>query len=189
MFGSRRRKRRFQYCFDNLGKILDLRSLHGHSGSNLIDPTLKDIVLIRPGISPYIYHVGCNFNLYSINGNGLTPGGQNLSRRQPVFFSLVDPRHESLRNHEHIDFSVPRLARHVHSAWKTIRKGLKFYQTRSNAIIFHGKLPHQEMINRVLQLNINQLENSFNSLVEKHFMLDLPSQPHPNPIQLVIERG
>ena len=43
------------------------------------------------------------------------------------------------------------------------------------------------MINWVLQLNIGQLENSFNSHLEKHFKLDLPSQPNPL-IQLVIER-
>ena len=41
---------------------------------------------------------------------------------------------------------------------------------------------------RVLQLNINQLENSFNGHLEKHFNLDLPSQPN-SLIQLVIERG
>ena len=45
------------------------------------------------------------------------------------------------------------------------------------------------MINRVLQLNISQLESSFNSLLEKHLVLNLPSQPNPNPIQLVIDRG
>ena len=33
-------KRRYQYCSDNLGRILYLRALQGHSGSNLIDPTL-----------------------------------------------------------------------------------------------------------------------------------------------------
>ena len=44
-------------------------------------------------------------------------------------------------------------------------------------------------MNWVLQLNISQLENSFNSLLEKHLVLNLPSQPNPNPIQLVIERG
>ena len=38
-----------------------------------------------------------------------------------------------------------------------------------------------------LQLNIDQLENSFNSHLEKHFKLVLPSQPNPN--QLKIERG
>ena len=33
-------KRRYQYCSDNLGRILYLRALQGHSGNNLIDPTL-----------------------------------------------------------------------------------------------------------------------------------------------------
>ena len=45
------------------------------------------------------------------------------------------------------------------------------------------------MINLVLQLNNSQLESSFNSLLEKHLVLNLPSQPNPNPIQSVIERG
>ena len=41
---------------------------------------------------------------------------------------------------------------------------------------------------RVLQLNINQLANSFNSHLEKHFNLVLPSQPNSlNPLK--IERG
>ena len=43
-------KRRYQYCSDNLGTILYLRALQGHSGSNLIDPTLQDIVVIGTGI-------------------------------------------------------------------------------------------------------------------------------------------
>ena len=50
--------------------------------------------------------------------------------------------------------SVPRRAQYLHSAWKkhqdavfwvdidlAIRKGLTFYQTRSNAIILKGTLP------------------------------------------------
>ena len=147
-------KRRYQYCSDNLGTILYLRALQGHSGSNLIDPTLQDNVLIGTGIFPYIYHVGCTFNLHSIINNGLILGGQNLSKRQTVFFLLVDPRDESHRDPERIDFSVPRLARYMHSAWKrhqdavfwvdidlAISEGLTFYQTRSNAIILQGTLP------------------------------------------------
>ena len=93
-------KRRYQYCSDNLGSIIYLRALQGHSGSNLIDLTLQDHVLIEPGIFPYIYHVGSNFNLYSIISNGLIPGGQNLSRRQSVFFLPVDPRDEDHRDPE-----------------------------------------------------------------------------------------
>ena len=147
-------KRRYQYCSDNLGSIIYLRALQGHSGSNLIDPALQDTVLIRPGIFPYIYHVGSNFNLHSIISNGLVPGGQNLSRRQTVFFLLVDPRKEDHKDPEYIDYSAPRLARYLQNAWKRhqdtvfwvdidlgIKEGLMFYQTRSNAIILQGTLP------------------------------------------------
>ena len=147
-------KRRYQYCSDHSGTIIYLRALQGHSGSNLIDPTLQDNVLIGTGIFPYIYHIGSAFNLHSIIKNGLIPGGQDLSRRQTVFFLPVDPRDESHKDPEYIDFSVPRLARYMHSAWKrhqdavfwvdidlAIKEGLTFYQTRSNAIILQGTLP------------------------------------------------
>ena len=56
-------KRRYQYCSDNSGTILYLCALQGHSGNNLIDPMLQDNVVIGTGIFPYIYHVGCTFNL------------------------------------------------------------------------------------------------------------------------------
>ena len=39
-------KRRYQYCSNDSGTILYLRALQGHSGSNLIDPTLQDNVVI-----------------------------------------------------------------------------------------------------------------------------------------------
>ena len=109
-------KRRYQYCSDVSGTILYLCALQGHSGRNLIDPSLQDNVVIGSGIFHYIYHVGCAFNLHSIINNGLIPGGQDLSRRQTVFFLPVDPRDESHRDPEYIDFSVPRLARYMHSA-------------------------------------------------------------------------
>ena len=47
-------KRRYQYCSDDSGKILYLRALQGHSGNNLIDPTLQDNVVIGSGIFQYI---------------------------------------------------------------------------------------------------------------------------------------
>ena len=147
-------KRRYQYCSDDSGRILYLRALQGHSGHNLIDPTLQANVVIGTGIFHYIYHIGCAFNLHSIINNGLIPGGQDLSRRQTVFFLPIDPRDENHKDPEHIDFSVPRRARYVHSAWKrhqdavfwvdidlAIREGLTFYQRRSNAIILQGTLP------------------------------------------------
>ena len=169
MAAGRGSKRRYQYCSDNSGAILYFRALQGHSGSNLIDPMLQDNVVIGTGIFPYIYHVGCTFNLRSIINNGLVPGGQNLSRRQTVFFLLVDPRDESHRDPEHIDFSVPRRARYMHSAWKrhqdavfwvdidlAIKEGLTFYQTRSNAIILQGTLP-AHFVSKVERLKTGEM--------------------------------
>ena len=195
-------------------------------------------MLIGPGIFPSIYHVGSNFNLYSIISNGLIPGGQNLSRRQSVFFLLVDPRKEDHKDPEYIDYSVPRVARYLQNAWKRhqdtvfwvdidlgIREGLMFYQTRSNAIILQGTLPANCIVRAERLRNGEKLYErqyfsprpppkislkhdlnwskgndqsstvehrpvgkSFNSHLEKHFNLVLPSQPNPlNPLK--IERG
>ena len=75
-------KRRYQYCTDISGTIIYLRALQGHSGRNLIDPSLQDNVIIQSGFFQHIYHVGCAFNLHSIINNGLIPGGQKSSKRQ-----------------------------------------------------------------------------------------------------------
>ena len=126
-----------------------LRTLQGHSGLSLIDPTLQDNVVIPSNFFQYIYHVGCAINLHSIINSGLIPGGQNLSNRQTVFFLLVDPMDKNHKDPDTIDLNAPRLAQYMHKAWKkhrntvywvdinlALRKGLKFYQTRSNAFIF-----------------------------------------------------
>ena len=64
-------KKRFQYCGDSSGTILYLRALQGHSGRNLIDPSLQDNVIIPDVFFKYIYHVGCAINLHSIINSGL----------------------------------------------------------------------------------------------------------------------
>ena len=84
----------------------------------------------------------------------MIPGGQNPSKRQTVFFLLIDPRDKEYQDPEKIDLNVLRHAQYLHNSWKkhedavywvdidlAIRKGLTFYQTRSNAIIFQGILP------------------------------------------------
>ena len=75
-------------------------------------------MIIQCGLFHHIYHVGCAFNLHSIINNGFILGGQDSSKRQTVFFLPIDPRDESHKDPAHIDFSVPRRARYVHSAWK-----------------------------------------------------------------------
>ena len=173
-------KRRYQYCSDISGTILYLRALQGHSGRNLIDPLLQDHVIIQCGLFRHIYHIGCAFNLHSIINNGSVPGGQDSSRRQTVFFLPIDPRDKGHQDAEHIDFSVSRRAQYLHSAWKkhqdavfwvdidlAIRKGLTFYQTRSNAIILQGTLPAY-CIPKVVRLKTGEV------LYEKSYMSPRP---------------
>ena len=147
-------KKRYQYCTDLSGAILHLRALQGHSGRSLIDLTLQDNVVIPHVFFKYTYHVGCAINLHSIVNSGLIPGGQNLSNRRTVFFLLVDPMDKERKDLDMIDFGAPRFAQNMHKSWKkhqnTVywvdinlaqRKGLKFYQTRSNAVILHETRP------------------------------------------------
>ena len=173
-------KRRYQHRSDISGTIVYLRALQGHSGRNLIDPSLQDNVIIQCGLFRHIYHIGCAFNLHSIINNGLIPGGQNSSRRQTVIFLPIDPRDKGHQDPEHINFSVPRRAQYLHSAWKkhqdavfwvdidlAIRKGLTFYQTRSNAIILQGTLP-ANCIPKVVRLKTGEV------LYEKSYMSPRP---------------
>ena len=93
-------------------------------------------------------------NLHSIVNSGLIPGKQNLSKRQTVFFTSVDPMNKEHRDPNFIDLEAPRLAWYHQKVWKkhqnTVywvdiklaqKKGFKFYQTRSNAIILCDTLP------------------------------------------------
>ena len=173
-------KRRYQYCSDIPGTILYFRALQGHSGRNLIDPLLQDNVKIQSGFFHLFYHIGCVFNLHSIINNGLIPGGQNSSKRQTVFFLPIDPRDKEHKDPEKIDLNVPRRAQYLHKTWKrhqdtenwvdinlAIRKGLTFYQTRSNAIILQGKLPAY-CIPKVVRLKTGEV------LYEKAYMSPRP---------------
>ena len=75
-------------------------------------------------------------------------------------FLPIDPLDKNHKDPDTIDLSVPRHAQYMHKAWKrhqdavywidinlAMRKGLKFYQTRSNAqtrsiaFILHETLP------------------------------------------------
>ena len=67
-------KKKIQYCADPSGETLYLRVLQGHSGRNLIDPSLQDNVLIPDNFFEYIYHIGCAINLHSIMNSGLILG-------------------------------------------------------------------------------------------------------------------
>ena len=122
MAGGGGHKKRFQSCTDSSGQeILYLRALQGHSGRNPIDPSLQDNVLIPNNFFMYIYHIGCAINLHSITNSGLIPGGQNLSKRQTVFFTSVDPMNKEHKDPHDIDVSCMVQAENLE---KTSRHGV-----------------------------------------------------------------
>ena len=152
-------------------EILYLRALQGHSGRNLIDPSLQDNVLIPNDFLNYIYHIGCAINLHSITNSGLIPGGQNVSKRQTEFCLLVNPMNKKHKDPETVDLKAPRLAQYLQTAWKkhqnTVywvdirlaqKKGFKFYQTRSNAIILHDTLPAY-CIPKAIMMGTGEIQN------------------------------
>ena len=150
MAGGGGNKKRFQYCTDpSVQEILYFRAHQGHPGRNLIDPTLQDNVLIPNNFFEYIYHIGCAVTLQSITISGLIAGEQNSRRdRQTVFFTAVNPMHQNHKDPQELDLTKPRIAaykqkwtRHQVEKQLAQRKGLKFYQTRSNAIILYDTLP------------------------------------------------
>ena len=137
-------------------EIIYLRALQGQTGRNPIDPSLQDNVLIPNDFFEYIFQIGCAINLHSIINSGLIPGGQNLSKRQTVFFTSVDPMNKEQKDPDviHLECTASCLvqARSVeetsqrgvlgrHKTWLAQKKGFKFYQTRSNAIILYDTLP------------------------------------------------
>ena len=111
-------------------------------------------MLIVNDFFEYTFHIGCALNLHSIVNSGLIPGGQNLSKRQTVFFKAVDLMDKEHKDLDVIGLDAPRLPWYMQKTWKkhqnTVywvdiklaqKKGLKFYQTRSNAIILCDTLP------------------------------------------------
>ena len=106
-------------------------------------------------------------------------GGQKF-KQETVFFLPIDPRDKGHQDLATIDLNVPRRAQYLHNAWKkhqdtiywvdvnlAIRKGLTFYQTRSNAIIFQGILP-AHCIPKVVRLKTGEV------LYEKSYMSPRP---------------
>ena len=145
----------FNYVLIRQDKKFFISDLFKVIQRNPIDPELQDNVLIPDNFFDYIYHIGCAINLHPITKSGFVAGGQNLGReRQTVFFTSVDPMNKEYRDPVKIEFNAPRLAWYKQKTWKrhqdTVywvdiklaqRKGLKVYQTRSNAIVLDDTLP------------------------------------------------
>ena len=144
-------KKRFQYCTDQSGQQNFLSPTPSRSFRTQSHWSYASGQCVNSGhFFEYIYHIGCAINLHSITSSGLIPGGQNSSReRQTVFFTAVDPMHKEHQDPYKLDLTQDMsciVQAKVEKAQDTVywvdiqlaqRKRLKFYQTRSNAIILY----------------------------------------------------
>ena len=98
-------------------------------------------------------------------------GGRKNSSgdRQTVFFTAVSSMHKNHKDPQELGLTKPRLASYKLKKWKrhqdTVywvdiqlaqRKGLKFYQTRCNAIILYDTLPAY-CISKVVVMNSEEI--------------------------------
>ena len=113
-------KKRCRYCTDPSGQeILYLRALQGLSGRNLIESfTTGQCINSERFLRVHLSHRMCEINLHSIMNSGLILGGQNVSRRQTVFFTSVDPMNKEHRDPNFVDLEAPRLAWYHQKKWK-----------------------------------------------------------------------
>ena len=116
-----------------------------------MDPFLQDNVLVPDKFLEFIYHVGSYFNMHPIIKSGLLAGVRNFGRdRQTVLFTVADPMSKNWIAQEELGLTQSRHAAYNHK-WKVSqdavywvdmgraqRMGLKFFLTRSNAIILHA---------------------------------------------------
>ena len=116
---------------------------------------LQDNVLLPEGFTEFIYHVGNGKELRSIVNHGLIPGGVSLKTgRQAVFFIIVNSMdNQDAMGETLCDLSRARIAPYKNTwkrfqntvFWRNLKlaqqRGLQFYQTRSNAVIFYDTLP------------------------------------------------
>ena len=83
-------KERYKYCTDDSGTIVYFRALQGHSGCNLIDPTLQDNVIFRATSSSTLIMLNVQSIYIPSSFRDSYLEVQNLSNRETVFFLPVD---------------------------------------------------------------------------------------------------
>ena len=148
-------ERRVEYCVDHKNSLCYLRAIQGHSGGIPVVPELVGYTSIPYDWKEYIFHRGCSWDMSSILGSGLIPGGkENDKARQAVFFTPLNLFGEIPDEEQHHEkYKIPQKV-HCHSCWKHNQdavywiklsraqdQGLQFSQTKSLAIITHNPVP------------------------------------------------
>ena len=169
-------------------RIMYLRAIQGHSGST-INPALQDNVVLPEGFTEFFYHVGKGKELRSLN-HGLIPGGVSLKTgRHAVFFAVVNPMDNQDGFGETLcDLSKAIIAPYKNT-WKHFQdtvfwcnlklaqqRGLQFYQTRSNAVLFYDTLPAEFIEKAICTKTKDQLYQRESVILRPRVVLRANSQ-------------
>ena len=155
MAGGGRNKKRIQYCTDSSGQqILSPSSSRSFRTQSHWSFTTRQCANSGHFLQVHLSYWMCNqFTLHQQfrNVTGRTKFGQGKTDSIVHACKSYEQEH---KDPETVDLKAPRLARYLQTAWKkhqnTVywvdirlahKKGLKFYQTRSNAIILYNTLP------------------------------------------------
>ena len=106
-------KERLQYCTDPPGQ-----EILSPSSSRSFRTQSHWSFITGQCINSERFRVHLSINLHSIMNSRLTPGGQNLSKRQTVLFISVDPMNKKHKDPDEIDLNAPRLAWYKQEVWK-----------------------------------------------------------------------
>ena len=114
----------------------------------------KTMFVISSGFFQYICHCWI-WNQFSFHHQfRIDTGRSKFEQQTDSVLSACGTHGQKQKHPDTIDLEAPRLARYMHTAWKkhqntvywvdiklAMKKGLKFYQTRSNATILYNTLP------------------------------------------------
>ena len=138
----------FEYCLDAYGAPQYMRSIAGHSDESKVTPKLFTLLAIPYELETHVYHTGSSNNYRSIFQEGLLAGDtEDRTGRQTYFFSRVHPLDNSLTEESDVPSRRPKLDTvYIFDLKIAHFRGLKFYRTRSSAIILFNIMSTKAMV-------------------------------------------
>ena len=140
---------RFWYCMNFKNSLLYIRAIQGHTGGNLIALELMGHVAVPSKWKEFLCYRGCSSCVTSIFKSGLIAvGRESKEGRQTLFFTLLNPFWDSpfggdLTEKSTLSQQVKNTQNAVY--WvnfaRTQDKGVRFWQTRSDAVIVYNSVP------------------------------------------------
>ena len=150
-------KMRFEYYESSQGFFaVYIRAIQGHTGENMIAPELMGHVAIPYNWKEFIFHRVCSYNANSFLDTGLVAGGKEsrgretknlLHNTQPLLEKIQMKKNPAMIFQYQERCTTTAIGSTTKSVvyWVKLscaqEQRLRFWQTKSNAIIAHNHVP------------------------------------------------